>query len=83
MFVLRQPDERLTVRMYSTGEADPITGGCRLLFDAPFTGPSGRRRNVRSRFSTRTRRFAGEHKSCDRRSSGRGSRSMPVVVTGC
>ena len=36
VFVLRQPDERLTVRMYSTGEADPVTGGCRLLFDSPF-----------------------------------------------
>ena len=36
VFVLRQPDERLTVRMYSTGDADPVTGGCRLLFDAPF-----------------------------------------------
>lgn len=36
VFALRQPDERLTVRMYSTGEADPVTGGCRLLFDSPF-----------------------------------------------
>jgi hypothetical protein len=36
VFVLRHPDESLTVRMYSTGEADPVTGGCRLLFDSPF-----------------------------------------------
>ena len=36
VFVLRQPDESLTVRMYSTGDADPVTGGCRLLFDSPF-----------------------------------------------
>jgi hypothetical protein len=36
VFVLRHPDESLTVRMYSTGDADPVTGGCRLLFDAPF-----------------------------------------------
>ena len=36
VFVLRQPDGGLTVRMYSTGDADPVTGGCRLLFDAPF-----------------------------------------------
>jgi hypothetical protein len=36
VFVLRHPNESLTARMYSTGDADPVTGGCRLLFDAPF-----------------------------------------------
>jgi hypothetical protein len=31
VLVLRRPDGAEEARLYSTGEADPVTGGCRLL----------------------------------------------------
>jgi hypothetical protein len=36
VFVLRHGDGTQSVRMYSAGDADPATGGCRMLFDVPF-----------------------------------------------
>ena len=31
LLVLRRPDGSEEARLYSTGDADPVTGGCRLL----------------------------------------------------
>lgn len=36
LLVFRRGDGSKEVRMYSTGAADPVTGGCRLLFSRPI-----------------------------------------------